>query len=218
VHLRGAFFMWPQGRGTGMTGTEQFPGRRVMATPSKVSAVAEITADFKESSAAVLTEYRGLSVAQLKELRRSLGLETKYAVVKNTLTGIAAKEAGIDAFDGQLAGPTAIAFIKGDAVAAAKSLTDFAKANKELIIKTGYFEGKALDAAEVAALAALESREFQLARVAGVLKAPAAAAVRTIDALRLKLEENGGAAPVSAEAPAAEAEEAPAAEAATEEA
>jgi large subunit ribosomal protein L10 len=189
-----------------------------MATPSKVSAVAEITADFKESSAAVLTEYRGLSVAQLKELRRSLGLETKYAVVKNTLTGIAAKEAGIDAFDGQLAGPTAIAFIKGDAVAAAKSLTDFAKANKELIIKTGYFEGKALDAAEVAALAALESREFQLARVAGVLKAPAAAAVRTIDALRLKLEENGGAAPVSAEAPAAEAEEAPAAEAATEEA
>lgn len=188
-----------------------------MATPSKVSAVAEITADFKESTAAVLTEYRGLSVAQLKELRRSLGLETKYAVVKNTLTGIAAKEAGIDAFDGQLAGPTAIAFIKGDAVAAAKSLTDFAKANKELIIKTGYFEGKALDAAEVAALAALESREFQLARVAGVLKAPASAAARTIDALRLKLEENGGAAPAP-EAPAAEAEEAPAADAATEEA
>lgn len=133
-----------------------------MATPTKVSAVEEITADFKESTAAVLTEYRGLTVAQLKELRRSLGLETKYAVVKNTLTGIAAKEAGIDAFDGQLAGPTAIAFIKGDAIAAAKSLTDFAKANKELIIKTGFFEGKSLDAAGVAALAALESREFQL--------------------------------------------------------
>ena len=92
--------------------------------------------------------------------------------MKNTLTGIAAKEAGIDAFDGQLAGPTAIAFIKGDAVAAAKTLTDFAKSNPELIIKTGFFEGKALDAAEVAALAALESREFQLARVAGVLQAP----------------------------------------------
>lgn len=183
-----------------------------MATPTKVSAVEEITADFKESTAAVLTEYRGLTVAQLKQLRRSLGRETKYAVVKNTLTGIAAKEAGIDAFDGQLAGPTAIAFIKGDAVAAAKSLTDFAKENKQLIIKTGVFEGKALDAAGVAALAALESREFQLARVAGVLKAPASAAVRTIEALRAKLEENGGAAEAPAEV------EAPAAEAATEEA
>jgi len=189
-----------------------------MATPNKVAAVAEITNDFKESNAAVLTEYRGLTVAQLKELRVSLGLDTKFSVVKNTLTGIAAKEAGVDAFDGQLAGPTAIAFIKGDAVAAAKSLTDFAKSNPQLIIKTGFFEGKALDAAGVAALAALESREFQLARAAGVLKAPAAAAARTIDALRLKLEENGGAAPVSDDAPAAEAEEAPAAEAATEEA
>jgi large subunit ribosomal protein L10 len=181
-----------------------------MATPTKVSAVDEITTDFKESTAAVLTEYRGLSVAQLKELRRSLGAETKYAVVKNTLTGIAAKEAGIDAFDGQLAGPTAIAFIKGDAVSAAKSLTDFAKTNPQLVIKTGYFEGKALDASAVAALAALESREFQLARVAGVLKAPMSALARTVDALRIKLEENGDAAPAAAaEAPAAE--EAPAA-------
>jgi large subunit ribosomal protein L10 len=181
-----------------------------MATPTKVSAVDEITTDFKESTAAVLTEYRGLSVAQLKELRRSLGAETKYAVVKNTLTGIAAKEAGIDAFDGQLAGPTAIAFIKGDAVAAAKSLTDFAKTNPQLVIKTGYFEGKSLDASAVAALAALESREFQLARVAGVLKAPMSALARTVDALRIKLEENGDAAPAAAaEAPAAE--EAPAA-------
>lgn len=180
-----------------------------MATPTKVSAVEEITTDFKESTAAVLTEYRGLSVAQLKELRRSLGAETKYAVVKNTLTGIAAKEAGIDAFDGQLAGPTAIAFIKGDAVAAAKSLTDFAKSNPQLIIKTGYFEGKALDAQAVTALAALESREFQLARVAGVLKAPMSALARTVDALRIKLEEDGDAAPAAAEAPAAE--EAPAA-------
>lgn len=181
-----------------------------MATPTKVSAVDEITTDFKESTAAVLTEYRGLSVAQLKELRRSLGAETKYAVVKNTLTGIAAKEAGIDAFDGQLAGPTAIAFIKGDAVAAAKSLTDFAKTNPQLVIKTGYFEGKSLDASAVAALAALESREFQLARVAGVLKAPMSALARTVDALRIKLEENGDAAP-AAEAVAPAAEEAPAA-------
>jgi large subunit ribosomal protein L10 len=192
-----------------------------MATPNKVAAVAEITNDFKESNAAVLTEYRGLTVAQLKELRVSLGLDTKFSVVKNTLTGIAAKEAGVDAFDGQLAGPTAIAFIKGDAVAAAKSLTDFAKSNPQLIIKTGFFEGKALDASGVAALAALESREFQLARVAGVLKAPMSALARTVDALRIKLEENGGEAPAAEaaaeEAPAAEATEAPA-EAATEEA
>ncbi|MBO0897249.1 MULTISPECIES: 50S ribosomal protein L10 [Arthrobacter] len=187
-----------------------------MATPTKVSAVEEITTDFKESTAAVLTEYRGLTVAQLKELRRSLGQDTKYSVVKNTLTGIAAKEAGIDAFDGQLSGPTAIAFIKGDAVAAAKSLTDFAKTNPQLIIKTGVFEGNALDATGVAALAALESRELQLARVAGVLKAPMSMLARSVDALRVKLEEGSDSAPAAEEAPAA-AEEAPAAEAATEE-
>ncbi len=177
-----------------------------MATPTKVSAVDEITTDFKDSTAAVLTEYRGLTVAQLKELRRALGADTKFSVVKNTLTGIAAKEAGIDAFEGQLSGPTAIAFIKGDAVAAAKSLTDFAKANPKLVIKTGIFEGKALEASEVVALAALESRELQLARVAGVLKAPMSALARTIDALRIKLEDGSGAAPAAdAEAPAEDA-------------
>lgn len=183
-----------------------------MATSQKVASVEEIAADFKESDAAVLTEYRGLTVAQLKTLRRSLGADTKYAVVKNTLTGIAAKEAGIDAFDGQLSGPTAIAFIKGDPVQAAKGLTDFAKDNEKLIIKAGVFEGQSMDAAQIAALAALESREHQLARVAGVLKAPASALARTIAALQAKLEENGGAA---AEAPAEEAAaaEAPAAEA-----
>jgi large subunit ribosomal protein L10 len=198
-----------------------------MATPTKVSAVDEIATDFKDSTAAVLTEYRGLTVAQLKDLRRALGNDNKFSVVKNTLTGIAAKEAGIDAFDGQLSGPTAIAFIKGDAVAAAKSLTDFAKANPKLVIKTGIFEGKALNASEVIALAALESRELQLARVAGVLKAPMSALARTVDALRVKLEEEGGAAPAAdADAPAAEeaaapaeaVTEAPAADAPTEEA
>ncbi len=194
-----------------------------MATPNKVAAVEEITTDFKESTAAVLTEYRGLTVAQLKELRVSLGRETKFSVVKNSLTAIAAKEAGVDAFDGQLAGPTAIAFIKGDAVAAAKSLTDFAKTNKALVIKTGIFEGKSMNASEVAALAALESRELQLARVAGVLKAPMAAAARTLDALRLKLAEGteAPAAEEAPEAPAAEqaaAPEAPAAEEAPAEA
>lgn len=176
-----------------------------MATPTKVAAVAEIKQDFTDSTAAVLTEYRGLTVAQLKELRVSLGQDTKFSVVKNTLTAIAAKEAGVDAFDGQLSGPTAIAFIKGDAVAAAKSLTDFAKNNKALVIKTGIFEGKALDASEVAALAALESRELQLAKVAGILKAPMAAAARTLDALRLKLA-------LDAPVEAAVVEEAPVAE------
>ncbi|GAA5230551.1 50S ribosomal protein L10 [Arthrobacter cryoconiti] len=188
-----------------------------MATPTKVAAVAELKADFADSNAAVLTEYRGLTVAQLKELRVSLGQDTKFAVVKNTLTAIAAKEAGVDAFDGQLSGPTAIAFIKGDAVAAAKSLTDFAKNNKALVIKTGFFEGKSMDASQVAALAALESRELQLAKVAGILKAPMAAVARTIEALRVKLAED---APVE-EAPAevaAPVDEAPAAETAATEA
>ncbi|MHA7239929.1 50S ribosomal protein L10 [Arthrobacter sp. TMS1-12-1] len=186
-----------------------------MATPTKLSAVDEIATDFKESTAAVLTEYRGLTVAQLKNLRRALGTDSKFSVVKNTLTGIAAKEAGIDAFDGQLSGPTAIAFIKGDAVAAAKSLTDFAKANPKLVIKTGIFEGKALSAPEVVALAALESRELQLARVAGVLKAPMSSLARTVDALRIKLEDGSDAAP-AADAPAATEEAAAPAEAPAE--
>jgi large subunit ribosomal protein L10 len=161
-----------------------------MATPQKEVSIQEITADFKESDAAVLTEYRGLTVAQLKTLRRALGPETKYAVVKNTLTGLAAKAAGIDAFDGQLTGPTAIAFIKGDQVKAAKGLTDFAKDNDKLIIKAGVFEGQPMDASQIAALAALESREHQLARVAGVLKAPMSTLARTIDALRAKQAED----------------------------
>lgn len=195
-----------------------------MATPIKVSAVEELTENFRTSNAAVLTEYRGLTVAQLQELRRSLGEDASYSVVKNTLTALAAKEAGVDAFDGQLAGPTAVAFIKGDAVKAAKGLTDFAKANPQLVIKTGYFEGKSMDAAGVSALAALESREHQLARVAGVLKAPMGQLVRTVEALRLKREEGAPAseAPAAEETPAAEAPaetestEAPAADAAPE--
>ena len=115
-----------------------------MANPEKAAAVAELKELFSNSDAAVLTEYRGLTVAQLKELRRSLGENAEYAVVKNTLTAIAAKELGIDAFDGQLAGPSAIAFISGDPVEAAKSLRDFAKANPQLVVKGGYLEGKAL--------------------------------------------------------------------------
>ena len=171
-----------------------------MAKNVKEIAVKEITKDFEESPAAVLTEYRGLTVEQLKELRRSMGPDTKYAVVKNTLTEIAAKNAGVDAFEGLLNGPTAIAFIRGDAVAVAKSLTDFAKDHEKLIIKGGYYEGQKMDAEQIKDLAALESVEHQLALVAGVLKAPASAAARITDALRLKREEAGE----TAEAPAAE--------------
>lgn len=115
-----------------------------MATQEKIAAVSELKELFEASNAVILTEYRGLTVAQLKELRRALGAETEYAVVKNTLAAIAAKEVGIDAFEGHLHGPSALAFIKGDLIDAAKGLRDFAKANPQLIVKNGYYEGAAL--------------------------------------------------------------------------
>jgi len=142
-----------------------------MPNTDKVGAVAEIVDHFNESSATVLTEYRGLTVKQLGELRRALGRETTYAVVKNTLTKRAAAEAGIAIDDELLVGPTAIAFVKGDAVEAAKGLRDFAKSNPLLVIKGGVLDGKPLTAAEVASIADLESKEVLLAKVAGVVKA-----------------------------------------------
>ena len=170
-----------------------------MARADKAADIAEIAENFRTSTAAVLTEYRGLTVAQLKTLRRSLGETSNYAVVKNTLTKIAAKEAGVEGLDGLLAGPSAIAFIKGDPVVAAKGLRDFAKANPLLVIKGGYMDGKMLSAAEIAKLADLESREVLLAKLAGAMKAslsqaaalfqaPLAQAARTIEALRVKAE------------------------------
>jgi large subunit ribosomal protein L10 len=137
----------------------------------KVSAVAEIAEQFSSSAAAVITEYRGLSVKQITDLRRALGQETTYAVVKNTLTRRAATEAGIALDQELLVGPTAIAFVKGDAVVAAKGLRDFARANPMLVIKGGVLEGKALTADEVNRIADLESREVLLAKLAGALKA-----------------------------------------------
>jgi len=142
-----------------------------MPNTEKVSAVAEIVDHFNNSAATVLTEYRGLTVRQLGQLRKALGSETTYAVVKNTLTKRAAAEANVAIDEGLLVGPTAIAFVKGDPVEAAKGLRDFAKANPLLVIKGGFFEGKALSAAEVGKIADLESREVLLAKVAGVLKA-----------------------------------------------
>ncbi len=181
-----------------------------MPNSEKVSAVAEIVNHFNSSAATVLTEYRGLSVKQLGQLRKALGSETTYAVVKNTLTKRAAAEAGVAIDENLLVGPTAIAFVKGDPVEAAKGLRDFAKSNPLLIIKGGFYEGKALSAAEVSKIADLESREVLLAKVAGVLKAlPTRAAglfqapLSQVARLAAALEEKRGGAG-AAEAPATE--------------
>ena len=173
-----------------------------MARPDKTAAVAEIVEDFRSANATVLTEYRGLSVGLMKQLRRSLGTKNKYSVVKNTLTKIAAKEAGVELDPSLLAGPSAVAFIKGDPIDAAKALRDFAKENPLLIIKGGIFDGKAVTTAEIMQLANLESREVLLAKIAGAMKASMAKAARTFDALRIKMEAG---APVVAEAPVVEA-------------
>jgi large subunit ribosomal protein L10 len=166
---------------------------------NKEAAVAELTESFRSSNAVLLTEYRGLTVAQLKELRNSIREHATYAVVKNTLTKIAANNAGISSFDDELAGPSALAFVHGDTVAVAKSLRAFAKANPDLVVKGGYFDGNPLTATEVDKLADLESREVLLGKLAGALKAslfgaaylfqaPLSQAVRTVDALREKQE------------------------------
>jgi len=183
-----------------------------MARPDKAAAVAEMTEDFKSATATYLTEYRGLTVTSMKQLRRSLGADTKYSVVKNTLTKIAAKNAGVEIADDLLAGPSAVAFIKGDAIDAARNLKNFQKENPLLVIKGGIYEGKFVTTAEIMKLADLESREVLLAKLAGAMKGSLAKAARTFDALRIKLEAGApAAAPVAEAAPAAEAPAAPAA-------
>lgn len=159
-----------------------------MARPDKAAAVAELTEDFRTANATVLTEYRGLTVTAMKQLRRALGADTKYSVVKNTLTKIAAKDAGVDISDDLLVGPSAVAFIKGDPINAAKSLRDFQKENPFLVIKGGIYEGKSITPAELMELANLESREVLLAKLAGAMKASMAKAAATFDALRAKME------------------------------
>ncbi|GIF48484.1 LSU ribosomal protein L10P [Asanoa ferruginea] len=174
----------------------------------KATAVAELTERFRSSGATVLTEYRGLTVSQLTTLRRSLGKDATYSVAKNTLAKRAASEAGIDGLEALFTGPTALTFVSGDVVEAAKGLREFAKANPLLIIKGGVFEGKTITAAEVNRLADLESREVLLAKLAGGMKAnlakaaalfqaPLSKTVRTVAALQDKREQEG--------APAAEA-------------
>ena len=142
-----------------------------MAKADKATAVADIAEKFKESTATVVTEYRGLTVTNLAELRRSLGDGTTYTVAKNTLVKRAASEAGVEGLDDLFAGPTAIAFINGEPVDAAKAIKKFAKDNKALVIKGGYMDGRALSVSEVERIADLESREVLLSRVAGALKA-----------------------------------------------
>ncbi len=185
-----------------------------MARPDKAAAVAELAGEFRDSVGAVLTDYRGLTVKQLQELRRVLGDDASYAVVKNTLTMIAAAEAGVQGFDDLLVGPTAIAFIKGDAVVVAKGLRDFAKANSPLVIKGGVLDGKTLTVDEIAKIADLESREVLLGKLAGALlvslqnavflfNAPLAQAARLIGALRDKAQEDPSVLPAgSVEVPA----------------
>jgi len=155
-----------------------------MANAEKVAAVAELTERFQTSSGAVLANYRGLSVAQLAELRRALGGHANFAVVKNTLTKIAATEAGVaDQLGDLLTGPSAIAFVRGDVVEAAKGLREFARANPALEIKGGIVDGKAMTPAEIDRLADLESREVLLAMLAGAMKASMSRAAATMAAL-----------------------------------
>jgi large subunit ribosomal protein L10 len=172
----------------------------------KATAVAELTEHFRSSSATLLTEYRGLTVRQITDLRRSLGRQTIYSVTKNTLAKRAAADAGIAGLDELFTGPTALAFVSGDPVEAAKSLREFAKAHPMLVVKGGVFEGRAISAAEVSKIADLESREVLLARLAGAMKAnlskaaalfqaPLAQAIRTVAALQDKREKDSGSAP-----------------------
>ena len=166
-----------------------------MATSAKESAVAELTDLFRESSAAVLTEYRGLTVTELKQLRDSIRQDATYAVAKNTLAEIAAKDAGLEGLEAHLSGPTAIAFVTGDPVNVAKALRDFAKDNDKLVLKGGYMDGQPLDEAGIKKIADLESREVLLSKFAGAMKgsmskaaalfqAPLSKTVRTVEALR----------------------------------
>jgi len=177
-----------------------------MARPDKVADVAELVEEFRSSDAVVLTEYRGLTVSQITELRRNLGDDVTYTVVKNTLARRAAQEAGAEALVDEFSGPSAIAFVKGDPVEAAKGLRDFSKAHHALVLRSGLLSGRVLDAAEIAKLADLESREVLLSKLAGAMKASAGQAVslfaaplaqtaRVVDALRAQVEENAPASP-----------------------
>ncbi|UJM22190.1 50S ribosomal protein L10 [Corynebacterium diphtheriae] len=141
-----------------------------MANPKNTESLAELKSRFADIDSVFVTEYRGLTVAQITELRRALGSDVQYSVAKNTLIKLAAKEAGIEGLDDILTGPTAVAFIKGEAVDAAKAMKKFASENKAFVIKGGYMDGNALSAAQVDAIAELDNRETTLAKLAGAMK------------------------------------------------
>jgi large subunit ribosomal protein L10 len=193
-----------------------------MARADKATAVADIAERFRDSTATLITEYRGLTVANLAELRRSLGESAHYSVAKNTLIKRAASEAGIEGLDELFVGPTAIAFVTGEPVDAAKAIKTFAKENKALVIKGGYMDGHPLTVAEVERIADLESREVLLAKLAGAMKGNLAKAAGLFNApasqlarLMAALQEKKASEPAPAPAPAAAASPAPA-EASTE--
>ena len=163
-----------------------------MAKADKATAVADIAEQFKASTATVVTEYRGLTVANLAELRRSLAGNATYTVAKNTLVKRAAAEAGIEGLDELFAGPTAIAFVTGETVDVAKAIKKFAKENKALVVKGGYMDGHALTVAEVERIADLESREVLLAKLAGAMKGNLAKAAGLFNAPRLAGRPPGG--------------------------
>jgi large subunit ribosomal protein L10 len=184
-----------------------------MPNAEKVAAVDELTERFQNSTGAVLTEYRGLTVAQLKELRGSLGEAATFAVVKNTLTKIAVQRAGLEnELSTLLSGPSAVAFVTGDVVETAKGLRDFAKANPLLVIKGGVLDGKALTPDEITKLADLEPREVLLAKLAGAMKASQSRAAGAFGALPAQMAQLADAlrAKLEAGAPAAAADSAPA--------
>ena len=206
-----------------------------MSRADKSATLAEVTDKFRNAAATVLTEYRGLTVTQLKELRRALGPKTTYSVVKNTISRLAAKDAGVEGLDEMLKGPSALAFVEGDPVETAKGLKNFAKENPTLVIKGAYMDGKVLSAKEILRLADLESREVLLAKLAGAMNAsltqavylfaaPLSQAARAFGALQAKAQADSSVLAASApatqtetaEAPIAEAPETEAAEAAEE--
>ncbi|MCU1589838.1 MAG: ribosomal protein [Frankiales bacterium] len=212
-----------------MTTDQAVTHTRATVHPEKADVVAELAEAFRASTAAVLTEYRGLTVKQLQELRRAMGADTTYSVTKNTLTKLAAQAAGLTGLDSLLSGPTAVAFVKGDPVEAAKGLRDFGRANPALVVKGGVLDGKTLTTDEIRKLADLESREVLLAKLAGAMKAsltqavylfnaPLAQAARLAGALQAKAEADPsilrGGAGTPAAAPAETPAEAPVVEAA----
>ena len=143
-----------------------------MPNATKIERVSELKERIESATALLLTEYRGLTVGEITELRRSLrDVDASLAVIKNTLMLRAANDAGIQALDGLLAGPSAVAFVNGDVVAVAKRLKDASKQFPALVIKGGYLDGEALDAQGAQALADLESRDVMLSKIAGLFKA-----------------------------------------------